>query len=66
MKNYPDFFTTIGQVLVKKSSDNTFVLVTPQEAERLKDLGKLSYEIPKTKGGSIVDYTQKPILVLKE
>ena len=66
MKNYPDFFNTIGQVLVKKASDNTFVLVTPQEAERLKGLGKLTYEIPKTRGGTIVDYTQKPILVLKE
>ena len=66
MKNYPDFFNSIGQVMIKKSSDNTFLLVTPQEAERLKGLGKLSYEVPKTLGGTIVDYTQKPILVLKE
>jgi hypothetical protein len=66
MKNYPDFFNSIGQVLVKKSSDNTFVLMTPQEVERLKGLGKLTYETPKTRGGTIVDYTQKPILVLKE
>jgi hypothetical protein len=66
MKNYPDFFNSIGQVMIKKASDDTFLLVTPQEAERLKGLGKLTYEIPKTRGGTIVDYTQKPILVLKE
>lgn len=66
MKNYPDFFNSIGQVLIKKSSDNTFLLVTPQEAEGLKQLGRLTLEIPKTRGGTIVDYTQKPILVLKE
>jgi hypothetical protein len=66
MKNYPDFFTSIGQVMIKKSSDNTFLLVTPQEAERMKALNQLSYEIPKTRGGTIIDYTQKPILILKE
>jgi hypothetical protein len=66
MKNYPDFFNTIGKVMIKKSSDNTFMLVTPQEAERLKALGQLSYEVPKTRGGTIIDYTQKPILILKE
>ena len=66
MKNYPDFFNSIGQVLVKKMSDDSFVLMTPQEAERLQGLGKLTYEIPKTRGGTIVDLTQKPILVLNE
>jgi hypothetical protein len=66
MKNYPDFFNSIGQVMIKKSSDGTFLLVSPQEAERMKALNQLSYEIPKTLGGTIVDYTQKPILILKE
>ena len=66
MKNYPDFFGSIGKVMIKKSSDNTFIVVSQMEAEQMKLDGKLSLEIPKARGGKIVDLTQKPILILKE
>lgn len=63
MKNYPDWFATIGKVLIKKP-DGTFMVVTASEADELKRAGKLSSEIPRAMGGKIADYTQKPILVL--
>jgi hypothetical protein len=66
MKNYPDFFGSIGKVMIKKSSDNTFIVVSLQEAEQMKLDGKLALEVPKARGGKIVDLTQKPILILKE
>jgi hypothetical protein len=66
MKNYPDFFGSIGKVMIKKASDNTFIIVSLQEAEQMKLDGRLALEIPKARGGKIVDLTQKPILILKE
>jgi hypothetical protein len=66
MKNYPDFFNSIGKVMIKKSSDNTFFIVSLQEAEQMKLSGKLTYEVPMTRGGKVVDYTQKPVLILRE
>jgi len=65
MKNYPDWFSSIGKTLVKKP-DGTFMTVSDDELEKLKSANKLSVEIPKTKGGKFTDVTQKPILVLKE
>ena len=64
-KNYPDFFATIDKTLIKKA-DGTFMLVSAPELEALRKGGKLIMAIPKTKGGKMVDYTQKPIMLLKE
>lgn len=49
-----------------KKPDGTFMIVSDMEANELKKRGKLIQEIPKAKGGKLTDYTQKPILVLKE
>jgi hypothetical protein len=65
MKNYPDFFSVVGKTLVKKQ-DGTFVALADSEVEKLKQDGKVTFEIPRTKGGKLVDVTQKPILVFKE
>jgi hypothetical protein len=65
MKNYPDWFATLGKVMIKKP-DGTFMVVSEAEADALKRGGKLTLEIPKAMGGKVTDYTQKPILVLKE
>ncbi|GAX10085.1 hypothetical protein FisN_2Lh354 [Fistulifera solaris] len=65
MKNYPDFFSVVGKTLVKKT-DGTFVALADSEVEKLKQDGKVTFEIPRTKGGKLVDVTQKPNLVFKE
>ena len=65
MKNYPDYFATMGKVMVKKP-DGGFLLVSDAELEQLKKANKLTYEVPRTKGGRTVDTTQKLIWVLKE
>jgi hypothetical protein len=65
MKNYPGWFATVGKVLIKRQ-DGTFIVVTAEEADQMQKKGLLSFEIPKTMGGKIVDHTQKPILVLKQ
>jgi len=65
MKNYPDFFATVGKVMVKKP-DGGFILVSDAELEQMKKANKLTYEVAKTMGGRTVDMTQKPIWVLKE
>ena len=66
MKNYPDWFQSVGKTLVKKESDGTFLALDDGEVESLKKANKLTLEIPKSMVGRIVDYTQKPILVLKD
>jgi len=65
MKNYPDFFATVGQTLVKKS-DGTFVTMADSEFNKLRKAGKIKVEIPKAMGGRVTDLTQKPIAVLVE
>jgi hypothetical protein len=65
MKNYPDFFQTIGKTLVKKQ-DGTYMTVDDAELEALKQGNKLTVEIPKAMGGRVNDITQKPILILRE
>ena len=65
MKNYPDFFATVGKSLVKKT-DGSFMTVSDEELMQLKKENKVTIEIPKAKGGKYSDVTQKPILVLRE
>jgi hypothetical protein len=65
MKNYPDFFATVGKQMIKKS-DGTFMVVDDAELEQLKKANKLTLEYPKAMGGKVVDLTQKPIVVLKD
>lgn len=65
MKNYPDWFASVGKSLVKKS-DGTFVVMDELEIEEMKNQNRITLEIPKTKGGQVVDYTQRPIMVLKD
>mmetsp|Transcript_20436 Transcript_20436/g.37518 ORF Transcript_20436/g.37518 Transcript_20436/m.37518 type:complete len:184 (+) Transcript_20436:50-601(+) len=63
MKNYPDVFAASGKRMVKKM-DGSFVLYSPEEVKDLTDEGKITIEYPKSKGGRILDLTQKPVLVL--
>jgi hypothetical protein len=65
MKNYPDFFATVGKTLVKKT-DGTFMIVDDSELEELKRANKLTIEIPKAMGGRVTDLTQKPVLIMRE
>lgn len=65
MKNYPDWFASVGKVMIKKP-DGTFVVVSDTEAEQLQKSNRLTLEIPTAMGGKFTDLTQKPILVLKE
>ena len=66
MRNYPDFFLTIGKTLVKKESDGSFLALSDDEIATLQRNNQLSLEIPKSMGGRVPDYTQKPILILKQ
>ena len=65
MKNYPDFFATVGKKLVKKS-DGTFLLVDDAEMEELLKNNRIGLEIPKAMGGKVNDLTQKPVMVLRD
>lgn len=65
MKNYPDWFATVGKTMVKKP-DGSFLLVDDGELQKLKDQNKIGLEYAKTMGGRVMDVTQKPILTLKE
>lgn len=65
MKNYPDWFASIGKTLIKKA-DGTFMTVNDKVLEELKRANRLTLEIPKAMNGQVTDLTQKPILVLKE
>ena len=65
MKNYPEFFSSIGKTLVKKP-DGSFMVVSDAELDELKKQGKITVEIARTMGGKVTDLTQKPIIVLKE
>lgn len=65
MKNYPDWFTTVGKTLVKKP-DGSFMVVNDEELANLKAQNKIGIEYARAMGGKVTDVTQKPILVLKE
>jgi hypothetical protein len=65
MKNYPDWFASVGKTLVKKP-DGSFVALDDVQVAKLRKENKLTFEVPKAMGGQVVDYTQKPILMLKE
>lgn len=65
MKNYPDWFASVGKTLVKKS-DGSFVALDDATIAKLRNENKLTFEIPRAMGGQVVDYTQKPVLVLKD
>jgi hypothetical protein len=65
MKNYPDWFASVGKSMIKKP-DGTFMVVTDKELAVLKAQNKIGLEYAKTMGGKVTDVTQKPIMVLKE
>jgi hypothetical protein len=65
MKNYPDFFASVGKTLVRKP-DGSFLLLDDAEIEQLTRDNKLTTEMPRAMQGRVADLTQKPILVLKE
>ena len=66
-KNYPGWFEAVGETMIQKESDGTFIVVDDTELAKLKAENKISVlQTPKTMGGRIVDVTQKPMLVLKE
>eukprot|EP00980_Cylindrotheca_fusiformis_P000477 scaffold119_cov131-Cylindrotheca_fusiformis.AAC.7 len=65
MKNYPDWFATVGKTMVRKP-DGSFMLVDDEELMVLKRENKIGVENVKAMGGKVADLTQKPILVLKE
>ena len=65
MKNYPDWFASVGKTLVKKP-DGTYITFDESDIAQLKKQNKLTFEVPKAMGGQLVDYTQKPVLILKE
>jgi len=66
MKNYPDYFSSTGQQLVKKKSDGKFITLSEKEFIELSKAGKINMEIPKAKGGKFQDLTQRPTMVLLE
>lgn len=65
MKNYPDFFATVGKTMVKKP-DGSFLVVDDAKLAELKAQNKIGVEYATTMGGRVTDLTQKPIKVLKE
>ena len=65
MKNYPDWFASVGKTMIKKS-DGTFIVVDDIELQKLKDANKITVEYASAMGGKTRDLTQKPILVLKD
>jgi hypothetical protein len=67
LKNYPDFFASLTppKYMVMKK-DGTFVIFTEEELTPLKQAGKIKIENPMAFGGTIMDVTQKPVMVLVE
>lgn len=65
MKNYPDYFASLGKTMIQKANGG-FVLVSDGELEELKRNHQLTYEVPRTRGGTMVDMTQKPTWIMKE
>jgi hypothetical protein len=64
MKNYPGWFASIDRTLVKRQ-DGTFV-VTDEELAALRRKNRLTTVMPKAMGGQVTDYTQKPILMIRD
>ncbi len=65
MKNYPDYFASIGKTMLKKADGSGYVLVTDSELTLLFKSNRIALEIPTSMGGKVRDLTQKPIMVLK-
>jgi hypothetical protein len=65
MKNYPDWFATVGKTMVKRP-DGSFVVLDDAELAELKAQNRIGVEYATAMGGRVTDLTQKPILVLKE
>jgi hypothetical protein len=65
MKNYPDWFASVGKNMIKKP-DGTFMVVDDAELQKLKNENKVGLEYATSMGGRVMDLTQKPILILKE
>jgi hypothetical protein len=65
MKNYPDFFSVYGKVMVMKQ-DGSFMVMSEDELAILRKAGKIKTIQPKAFQGKTLDYTQKPIRVLIE
>jgi hypothetical protein len=65
MKNYPDYFASIGKTMLKKADGSGYVLVTDSELTQLFKSNRIALEIPTSMGGKVRDLTQKPIMVLK-
>jgi hypothetical protein len=65
MRNYPDFFATVGKTMIKKP-DGTFMVVDDAELQKLKSQNKIGLEYARAMGGKVADVTQKPIMVLIE
>jgi hypothetical protein len=65
MKNYPDFFASLSppKYMVKKS-DGTFNLYDDVELAELKKANRIRLEKATAMGGKVIDYTQKPTMVL--
>ena len=66
MKNYPDVFAVSDRKMVRRAKDGTYALYTTDEVRGLTNGGKIRIEYPRSKGGRIVDLTQRPVLVLVE
>jgi hydrogenase maturation factor HypF (carbamoyltransferase family) len=65
MKNYPDWFASIDRTLVRRQ-DGTFVVVTDEELAVLRRENRLTTVMPKAMGGQVTDYTQKPVLMMRD
>lgn len=65
MKNYPDVFAVSGKTMVRKA-DGSFILLSGEELMAMKKENKIGIENVKAMGGRVSDFTQKPVLVLKE
>ncbi len=66
MKNYPDVFAVYDKRMVRRAKDGTYALYTADEVRGMTADGKIRIEYPRSKGGRIVDLTQRPVLVLVE
>jgi hypothetical protein len=65
VKNYPDFFSSYGKVMVMKE-DGTFIILSEEELAPLRKAGKIKMVTPTAFKGQTLDYTQKPIRMLVE
>jgi hypothetical protein len=61
MKNYPDFFQSVGKTLVQKANEG-YILVDDNELDQLRLSHKIVMRpMPTAMGGRVLDVTQKPV-----